>query len=165
MLHENSISNKGYITYLNKIIKNTVNPFLNQGSRILDFGCGSEQTWADLLIDEGYTVTSFDPYFDSGKEWMSQNFDAITAIEVFEHLSSPSLELNTLTKCLSPGGYLIIRSMLHNNSWIDFSNWWYKDDPTHISFYSKDTINYICKEWKYELVQIKDQCEIVLKKK
>ena len=164
MLHENSVSNKGYITHLNNIIEISVKPFLNKGNRILDFGCGPEKTLADLLANLGYTVTTFDPYFDTGKKWRTKNYDAITAIEVFEHLTYPALELNTLNKCLSPGAYLIIRSMLHNKCWIDFSKWWYKDDPTHITFYSKDTINYICKRWNYELIQIKDQCEIVLKK-
>ncbi len=164
MLHENSVGNKGYISYLNEIIGNSVKPFLNRGKKILDFGCGPEKTLADLLSKEGYILTTFDPYFDTGKEWISQEFDAITAIEVFEHLTYPSRELTTLSKCLSPGGYLIIRSMLHNKSWINFSKWWYKDDPTHVSFYSMVSINYICKTWNYKLIQVKNQCEIVLKK-
>ncbi len=165
MLHENSIDNKGYVTYLKKIIASSVRPFLNKGNRILDFGCGPEQTWADILTKEGFGVTSFDPYFYTAKEWKTQIFDVITAIEVFEHINSPAIELKLLNNCLSSGGYLIIRTMLHNNNWSEFSNWWYKDDPTHITFYSKDTVKYICNKWNYKLIQVKDNCEIVLKKK
>ena len=165
MLHENSSDNTGYLRYLNNIITNSITPFLKPGNRLLDFGCGPEKTWAKILKEKSYNVSTYDPYFDNNSDWLNRNFDAVTAIEVFEHLSSPAKELVLLSSCLKAGSLLVIRTMLHNNNWDNFQKWWYKEDPTHISFYSETTINYICRTWKYELLQIKDQCEIVLKKK
>ncbi|MDA3938348.1 MAG: class I SAM-dependent methyltransferase [Spirochaetia bacterium] len=162
-LHENSADNKGYLTYLNNIITNSITPFLNPGNRILDFGCGPEKTWAEILKEKGFRVSTFDPFFDNN-EWMSKNYNAITAIEVFEHMLSPAKDLESLSNGLRTGNYLIIRTMLHDNNWDTFKKWWYKEDPTHVSFYSSVTINYICKTWNFELKQIKDLCEIVLKK-
>jgi len=163
-LHENSTENKGYLNYLNNIITNSITPFLKPGNRLLDFGCGPEKTWAEILKKKRYDVSTYDPYFDNNSEWLNTKFDAITAIEVFEHLISPEKELNSLSKCLNRGNYLIIRTMLHSNDWDNFKKWWYKDDPTHISFYSRVSIDYICKTWNYELIQVKNRCEIVLKK-
>lgn len=164
-LHENTPENKGYTNYLNNIISNSVSPFLKPGDRVLDFGCGPEKTWAGLLSEKGYNVSTFDPYYDNNKEWIINSFDGITAIEVFEHIISPAQELGKLSNCLKTGNYLIIRTMLHNNNRDTFKKWWYKDDPTHVSFYSTVSINYICRKWNYELIQIKDNCEIVLRKK
>lgn len=164
-LHENSPDNKGYLNYLSNIISNSITPFIKPGSRLLDFGCGPEKTWAELLTALGYQVSTYDPFFDTNMDWVYKKFDAVTAIEVFEHLWSPAKELEVLNTNLSEGSYLVIRTMLHNNNWDHFKKWWYKDDPTHVSFYSKTTIDIICRTWNYEPVQIKDQCEIVLRKK
>ena len=164
-LHENSNENKGYLNYLNNIITKSITPFLKSGNRLLDFGCGPEKTWAELLKSKGYYVSTYDPFFDNNNDWLNKKFDAITAIEVFEHLLAPAKELDILSSRLNSGSLLVIRTMLHNNNWDTFLKWWYKDDPTHITFYSETTINYICNRWNYELIQIKDQCEIVLRKK
>jgi len=164
-LHENSSDNIGYLNYLNNIITNSITPFLKHGDRLFYFFCGPEKTWKKLLKDKGYYVTTYDPFFDNNSDWLNKNFNAVTAIEVFEHLSNPAKELDLLSSLLSTGSLLVIRTMLHNNNWDIFQNWWYKEDPTHLSFYSETTINYICRTWKYKILQIKDQCEIVLKKK
>jgi len=163
-LHENSPENKGYTNYLNNIISNSVTPFLKPGDRLFDFGCGPGKTWEELLKDKGYYVSTYDPFFDNNSDWLNKYFDAVTAIEVFEHLLAPAKELDLLSSLLSTGSLLVIRTMLHNNNWDNFQKWWYKDDPTHVSFYSTESINYICKKWNYELIQIKNLCEIVLKK-
>ncbi len=165
MLHENSNENKGYITYLNNIITNSITPFLKPGNRLFDFGCGPEKTWAGILKEKGYNISTYDPYFDNNREWSDKYFDAITAIEVFEHLLSPAVEIEFLSSHITTGSFLIIRTMLHNNNRESFLKWWYREDPTHVSFYSETAIMYICRTWNYELIQIKNQCEIVLKKK
>jgi len=163
-LHENSSDNKGYLSYLNHIIENSITPFLKPGNSLFDFGCGPEKTWANLLKGRGYNVSTYDPYFDNNKDWLNNNFDAITSIEVFEHLMYPKKELNNISSCQETGSFLIIRTMLHNNYWEDFINWWYKDDPTHVSFYSTASVDYICRTWNYKLIQIINNCEIVLQK-
>jgi len=165
MLHENNTDNKGYIDYLNKIISSSLTPFLKPGGRLFDYGCGPEKSWAGILKEIGFHVSTYDPYFDNNKDWVDKYFDAVTAIEVFEHMITPKIDLENISRCLRTGSLLIVRTMLHNNNSEDFIKWWYKDDPTHVSFYSETTINYICNRWDFELMQIKNQCEIVLKKK
>ena len=163
-LHENSADNKGYLNYLNSIITNSITPFLKPGKSLFDFGCGPEKTWVDILKGKGYKTSSFDPFFDQNSEWKHSKYDAITSIEVFEHLMFPGKELNNISRCQETGSFLIIRTMLHNDNWEDFTNWWYKDDPTHVAFYSTASFNYICRTWNYNLIQIINNCEIVLQK-
>ena len=163
--HNNTPENKGYIAYLTNFINTAIAPYIETGSKILDFGSGPIPVLSDLLTSRGFPTQSYDPFFKDNTNWENELFDAIAAVEVFEHLENPAKELKTLSSCLSKGSYLIIRTMLHNNNWISFQNWWYREDKTHISFYSETTINYICRTWKYDLIQINDQCEIVLRKK
>jgi hypothetical protein len=40
------------------------------------------------------------------------------------------------------------------NSTIDFSKWWYKNDPTHVFIFQEKTFEYIKKEFDFKDLKI-----------
>ncbi len=164
-LHHNSQDNRGYIEYLNNFIDSAVAPYLEKGNSILDFGSGPDPCLTDLLKSRGFNTCSYDPFFAPGNKWKEKKFDGVISLEVFEHLRTPAMEIEELIKVLDKGGKLIIRTLLHNEDHNFFMKWWYREDITHISFYSEKTINFICSKWQFELLSINSNCEISLNKK
>ena len=163
--HNNTPKNSGYITYLNNFIESAVIPSVKHGGEILDFGSGPVPVLSDLLTARGFPTVSFDPFFTANIDWTNKSFDSIVAVEVFEHLHHPEKEIPRIRKSLKTGGYLIIRTLLHDEDHTSFMNWWYREDRTHVTFYSGKTIEYICSRWDFVLEQIEDNCEIILRKK
>jgi SAM-dependent methyltransferase len=110
--------------------------------RILDFGSGSGEMTNEFLR-RGYDVTPLEPMTHGylKDQNYSAKFDVVIAVEVIEHLTEPWKELHGIEKVLAPNGIVIFSTLL-TNAFIDrldaieqFKNWWYKDDPTHVSFF------------------------------
>jgi len=110
---------------------------------ILDFGSGSGEMTHEFRT-RGYNVTPLEPMTHGYLK--DQNypvkFDVVIAVEVIEHLLEPWDELREIEKVMTPNGIVVFTSLL-TNPFIDrpdagnqFKNWWYKDDPTHVSFFS-----------------------------
>jgi SAM-dependent methyltransferase len=163
--HNNAPENKGYITYLTNFIDTAVIPYVKPGGEILDFGSGPLPVLSDLLTSRGFPTQSYDPFFNDITDWKTRSFDAIVAVEVFEHLHHPEKVIPLIHKALKPEGYLILRTLLHEENYKSFMKWWYREDKTHVTFYSEKTMEYICSRWYFELQGIKDNCEITLRKK
>lgn len=162
--HNNTPSNRGYLSYLKNILTSSFYPFVPAGNTVLDFGSGPQPVLAGLLQKAGYNVDFYDPFFAPSQDWKTRKYDAVTAIEVFEHLQDPVSEITTLLKVLKANGHLIIRTMLHNEEENFFSSWWYKEDITHISFYAEKTIRVMVKPFGLTVASIKNNSEIVIKK-
>jgi len=47
---------------------------------------------------------------------------------------------------LSVGGVLAVMTKILDDQ-VDFKSWYYKDDPTHICFFSRNTMNHLAKAW------------------
>ena len=66
------------------------------------------------------------------------SYDFICATEVVEHLHHPGAELAHLWSLLRPGGWLgIMTKLVRDRS--AFKQWHYKNDPTHVCFFSEET--------------------------
>jgi 2-polyprenyl-3-methyl-5-hydroxy-6-metoxy-1,4-benzoquinol methylase len=117
-----------------------VKPFAPLGGRLMDFGCGPGPVLAGLLRKHGYTVDTHDKFFDHNLDWENRTYDLITLTEVLEHLVDPLETLSNLARHLTTGGVISIMTLFHPNDLESFSQWWYRKDPTHISFYTPQTI-------------------------
>jgi len=148
-LHQNNADDPGYQDFLSRL---TV-PLLQQlrsGMTGLDFGCGPGPVLADMMRLAGFDITLYDCFYQNHPERLEKNYDFITASEVLEHLFEPGKELNRLWSLINPGGCLAVMT----KRVIDveaFSCWHYKNDPTHVSFFSDKTFNFLADSLGAEL--------------
>ena len=98
-------------------------------------------------------MSLFDPFYAPQKNVFTAQYDFITASEVVEHLHDPAAELARLWSILKPGGWLGIMTKLALDREA-FSRWHYKNDPTHICFFSRKTMDWLARKWRAQLLQI-----------
>ena len=72
-------------------------------------------------------------------------YDFICATEVVEHLHHPGQELARLWALLGPGGWLGVMTKLVRDH-AAFAGWHYKNDPTHVCFFSEMTWQWWARE-------------------
>ncbi|MFO8059329.1 MAG: class I SAM-dependent methyltransferase [Bacillota bacterium] len=135
---------------LTDFLERAVLPF-SDGGCALEFGCGPGPVLGDLLRGRGFTVDLYDPFFYPAEDYLDCSYDLVTSTEVFEHLSRPREVLCRLCRVIRPGGTLAIMTHLHPGR-RRFADWWYHRDPTHVTFYSRETLNWICKQWPLTLL-------------
>jgi len=143
--HENDLNDEGYIRFLSRAI----NPLLNELKELhstelqgLDFGCGPAPALAQQVEKNGYKMDVYDPYFYPEPQTLNQQYDFVTCTEVVEHFNEPKKSLEQLFSLLKPNAILVFMTKLV----IDqerFKQWHYKNDPTHISFFSRYTFEYL----------------------
>lgn len=98
-------------------------------------------------------MSLFDPFYAPEKNVLTQQYDFITASEVVEHLHEPAAELALIWSILKPGGWLGIMTKLALNQKA-FSRWHYKSDPTHVCFFSTQTMEWLAEQWQTEFIKI-----------
>ena len=128
----------------------------------LDFGSGPGPTLSLMLEEKGHHVDLYDKFYASKGSIFNKRFDFITATEVIEHLRDPMLEFKRLASTLRAGGYIALMTHLLTEE-TDFRSWYYKNDPSHIGFFNKQSLIYIAKELNFE-VDIYSERVIFLKK-
>ncbi len=133
-------------------------------SRILDFGSGSGEMTNEFR-KRGYDATPLEPMTHGYLKDQSYpfKFDVVIAVEVIEHLLEPWKEIHEIEKVLAPDGIVIFSSLL-TNAFIDrpdaseqFKNWWYKDDPTHVSFFCNRVLAKMADMENYDIDIIGDK--------
>lgn len=154
-LHQNNYGNVGYVEMLKQFIGVAVKPFNIRIKRGLDFGCGPVPVLSDLISEDGNQMDIYDPCFYNDLSFHRKKYDLITATEVFEHLKSPGYTIPLLEKLLNNGGLLSIMTLFHGNC--DFKNWWYRQDRTHICFYSHKTCHWIARRFLLNIVYINNK--------
>jgi 2-polyprenyl-3-methyl-5-hydroxy-6-metoxy-1,4-benzoquinol methylase len=124
--HEDYLANHGYKYSLN-LLKD-----LTSTHRLLDFGCGIDQTISNFVKSKGAKYTGVEVDYDvveflrgrtTSNEYLTlkeffQNkdkFDFIFCGDVFEHIVNPIDVLMNLTEYLKPQGYLLIQGPLENS--------------------------------------------------
>jgi 2-polyprenyl-3-methyl-5-hydroxy-6-metoxy-1,4-benzoquinol methylase len=158
--HNNTLDNNNYVKIFNTLIEEYIIPNQNKIEQILDFGCGPIPIFADLLKAKGFNVDIYDKYFFPLKDYQKKEYDLITLIEVIEHLKDPFTELIGLKNKLNKNGFIIIKTLFHPMNNDVFLKWWYKEDFTHISFFSKKTFKVLAEKLKLKIVSEnkKDLC-------
>ena len=163
-LHQNNIGNKGYVEMFNCFIDKII---LSQKKRIqtaLDFGCGPGPVLAELLKRRGIETDIYDIYFAPKKVYKNKQYDLITSTEVFEHLASPLIILQKMEQLLSIGGIIALMTVFHPQVSNTFKSWWYRRDPTHISFYVQKTFEVLANRVGLKLIYCDNKKNVVLSK-
>ncbi len=149
--HNNQADNEGYRGYLSSVadkVASVVPDF--ETKRILDYGAGENFVLTTLLKERNIIAEPYDPNYES-LATIDGEFDVIIACESIEHFRDPLAEFEKMTSHLKSGGHIWIRTE-HLESAPYFSAWWYKNDPTHIFFYSEKTMNWLGKRFGLDLV-------------
>ena len=143
-LHQNDPDDPGYRKFLSRLAL----PLLQRlapGASGLDFGCGPGPALAQMLRARGCSVALYDPFYASDDAVLRETYDFICATEVVEHLHRPGEELARLWSLLRPAGWLGVMTKLVRDR-AAFSNWHYKNDPTHVVFFSVETWRWWARE-------------------
>lgn len=148
-LHRNAPDNEGYRTFLRRMADPLMKR-LSPGSEGLDFGSGPQPLLASLVREAGYSMAIYDPFYEPVPDVLDRRYDFITATEVVEHLRDPKTELGRLWNCLRPRGWLGImtRPVVQRDA---FPVWHYKNDLTHICFFSPETFRWLAGRWAADL--------------
>lgn len=148
-LHRNASEDQGYRVFLSRLFT-PLQERLAPGSSGLDFGSGPEPLLSRMFEDAGHHMTIYDCFYAPDRMALEQRYDFITASEVAEHLRDPLGELDLLWTCLRPGGWLGI--MTQPVAGPDaFLQWHYKNDLTHIRFFSDATFAWLAGRWDADL--------------
>jgi 2-polyprenyl-3-methyl-5-hydroxy-6-metoxy-1,4-benzoquinol methylase len=91
-----------------------------------------------MLRDAGHRVDLYDSFYYPDSRVLADNYDFVSATEVVEHLHQPGPELERLWGLLRGGGVLAVMTKLVLDE-SAFSRWHYKNDPTHVVFFSQQT--------------------------
>ncbi len=153
-LHQNDINDHAYQNFVSPIVNGVLETY-SSTHKGLDFGAGSGPVITHLLVNNEYDIVAYDPYFCSDKKLLEKRYDYIVCCEVMEHFYNPAKEFGLLKSLLLPNGTLYCKTKLYNPT-INFTTWWYKNDPTHVFFYSNNTLLWIKNQYKFESVTIND---------
>ncbi|MDY8133982.1 class I SAM-dependent methyltransferase [Aquimarina sp. 2201CG5-10] len=147
-LHNNNVEDPGYQKFVSPIVQTIFNDFdcNHQG---LDFGSGTAPVITSLLHKQKYNVTTYDPFFNPDQKALEKTYDYIICCEVMEHFYNPAKEFELLYSLLKKDGVLYCKTNLFNES-IDFKTWWYKNDDTHVFFYTRETLEWICNKYGFK---------------
>ncbi len=154
LLHHNDIQDQNYRNFVAPIIQSVLSqiPLSAIG---LDFGSGPTPIVSKLLSDNGYLVEKYDPYFAKDESVLNQKYDYIVACEVIEHFQNPQKEFSLLRSLLKEKGKLFCKTSLFTEE-IDFQNWYYKNDPTHVFFYHLESLDWIRGHLDFKNVYVKN---------
>src|SRR3990167_1783863 len=107
----------------------------------LDHGSGKDSAIHYLLKQRQYQLEKYDPFFVNHPERLqTEKYDYIVVCEVAEHFYDPCAEFEKLKSLLKSGGTLFVMTSLWSQD-VDFINWSYRRDSTHVCFYSVKTFS------------------------
>ena len=135
--HENTPDDPGYRRFLSRLALPLLQCLPPRASG-LDFGCGPGPALAAMLEERGCRVALYDVFYQPDANALRRQYDFITATEVVEHLHRPGEELGRLWRLLRPGGVLglMTKRVIGQEA---FLRWHYRNDPTHVAFFSEAT--------------------------
>lgn len=159
--HENNPDDPGYRQFLSRLASPLLERITSDANG-LDFGCGPGPALAHMLREAGHNMALYDIYYQPDKDVLTETYDFVTATEVIEHLFDPKTIWAQWLSLVKPGGWIGIMT----KQVIDleaFSRWHYKNDPTHVSFFSQATFRYLAERDQLELEFIGN--DVILLKK
>ncbi|MBE4603369.1 class I SAM-dependent methyltransferase [Vibrio navarrensis] len=148
-LHENNPQDAGYRRFLARIA-DPLQERIKPQSTGLDFGCGPGPTLSLMMAERGHTMALYDIYYHPQTSVLAEQYDFMTATEVIEHLYQPAQVWQQWLNLVKPGGWIgLMTKMVINVE--AFAHWHYKNDPTHVIFFSQATFQFLAERDKLEL--------------
>ncbi len=142
-LHQNDPKDDGYRRFLSLLTE----PLLERVSADaegLDFGCGPGPTLHLMLEDAGLHMALYDIFYFPDKAPLQKRYEVVTCTEVVEHFNEPAASWATLISLLKEEAWLAIMTSLFTRETPEaFLAWQYKNDPTHVSFYTPRTMQWL----------------------
>ncbi|MEJ6474942.1 class I SAM-dependent methyltransferase [Pseudoalteromonas piscicida] len=160
--HENDLEDEGYRRFLTRVAEPLL-ARLAAPSKGLDFGCGPGPLLAKMLEEAGHQVALFDLYYANNPDVLMQRYDFIVSTEVVEHLAKPRQVLLQLLALLKPGKPLALMTKLVIDQ-SRFAHWHYKNDLTHISFFSQKSFVFFAAQQDCDLEFIGNDVIILTKR-
>lgn len=152
--HQNNLKDRGYRRFVRPLIKAVKSNFGNNHLG-LDYGCGQNPVLTTLLRKKGMQVEKYDPFFQDNSRVFKKTYDYIVCCEVVEHFHQPRKEFERLKTLLKPGGTLFCKtSMITPKIKSNFKTWWYKNDLTHVFFYSEKTFLQIKQQFNFAQLEV-----------
>lgn len=149
-LHNNDVNDPQYQEFVSPI----VNAVLTQHKKDevgIDFGAGTGPVISKILTDNHFNIKQYDPFFHNHPELLNKKYDYIVCCEVIEHFHKPIKEFALLKSILNEGGNLFCMTNIYTPD-IDFVSWYYRNDNTHVFFYTNETLHFICKKFGFKKV-------------
>ncbi len=140
-LHRNDPGDSGYRRFLSRLFEPLCDR-LPAGAKGLDFGSGPGPALALMLADAGFDMSIYDPFYAPQRAVLQNRYDFISCSEVVEHFRCPGREFQMLWPLLAAEGWLGIMTKLVIDRQA-FARWHYKNDPTHIAFFSRETFVFL----------------------
>ena len=165
LLHDNDPGNSGYVSYLTRFAEQTVYRCAPVGSSLLEVGSGPSPVLAGVLTTAGYVVRTYDPYFAPNESVFEAIYDGVLAVEVAEHVQWPAPFFERIVNATIPGGWIWLRTELWEGPAEAFARWWYKEDVTHIGFFSAQSIRLVAEKLHLEIVAIESSSTITLRRR
>ncbi|PKG55703.1 MULTISPECIES: class I SAM-dependent methyltransferase [unclassified Shewanella] len=147
--HQNDPDDQRYRQFLARAI-NPLFERVEPDAEGLDFGCGPGPTISVMAAELGLKTHNYDLYYFNDLELLSRQYDFVTMTEVIEHVADALPLLQTLDSLLKPGAILVVMTK-RVISEAAFSTWHYKQDLTHINFYSIETFEWIAAKFNWTL--------------
>lgn len=160
LTHQNSIDQPGYVNFLQRLIEPMAR-FVEVGASGVDFGSGPGPTLSRLMLRHGFACHDYDPMF--GPHELTPPYDFITCTECFEHFTSPGDTIRDIVSFIKPGGVLGIMTEMWNHDTV-FETWYYTKDPTHVAFYSMETMRYLCQRFGLVLLYTDTKRVVIVRK-
>ncbi|WP_445749796.1 class I SAM-dependent methyltransferase [Polaribacter sp.] len=147
--HNNDVNDAGYQKFTSPIT-NFILQNYSPNHLGLDFGCGKGPVISEQLQKHGFQIKLYDPFFYPDENYLNFKYDYIFSCEVFEHFHHPKNEIDKLLHLLKTSGKLLVMTHLYDGE-IAFSNWYYRNDPTHVFIYTSNTFAYIATKYQLNL--------------
>jgi uncharacterized C2H2 Zn-finger protein len=125
----------------------------------LDFGAGRSCIISTVLKEKEFDVKDYDIFFHDFKEFLEEKYHFISSCEVIEHFHNPKKEFQLLKDLLEENGALYLMTDLYDER--EFKSWYYKNDPTHVFFYTPKTFEYIKEKYNFHSLKIEGRLVVL----
>lgn len=148
--HQNIVTDPAYQDFVRPVVEAITSEYPPEAQG-LDYGCGPGPVISFMLAKQGYEPLLYDPYYYPDQASLDLSYDYIILSEVAEHFYEPGKEFRKLRSMMRPGASIYIKTSLISED-TDFQNWSYKNDDTHVFFYSEESFAWLVKHLDFDRV-------------